>query len=201
MLLNGRRISSFAEIRDLPTEAIARVDILPEEVALKYGYRADQKVVNFVLRRRFRALTAEVGDQIATEGGRNTPDGTLDILNINRDSRLQHPHRLYAVVGAARKRARHPAADRRQHARSAAVPHAVAVHAHAQFRHGLCAADRQGVDDAQRHRRLYRIERAAGACADAIRASAFVIGQRNTSLTYHLGGTANGDFGSTGAGR
>ena len=37
VLLNGRRISSFAEIRDLPTEAIERVDILPEEVALKYG--------------------------------------------------------------------------------------------------------------------------------------------------------------------
>ena len=38
VLLNGRRISSFAEIRNIPTEAIARVDILPEEVALKYGY-------------------------------------------------------------------------------------------------------------------------------------------------------------------
>jgi hypothetical protein len=38
----------FGGIRDLPTEAILRVDILPEEVSLKYGYRADQKVVNFV---------------------------------------------------------------------------------------------------------------------------------------------------------
>ncbi|MFX5252973.1 hypothetical protein ABTD06_19685, partial [Acinetobacter baumannii] len=36
VLLNGKRISGFQEIRDLPTEAIARVDILPEEVALKY---------------------------------------------------------------------------------------------------------------------------------------------------------------------
>lgn len=41
-LLNGRRISGFREIRDIPTEAIERVDILPEEVALKYGYSADQ---------------------------------------------------------------------------------------------------------------------------------------------------------------
>jgi hypothetical protein len=37
-LLNGRRISGFSEIRDIPPEAIARVEILPEEVALKYGY-------------------------------------------------------------------------------------------------------------------------------------------------------------------
>ncbi|HEY0327310.1 MAG TPA: TonB-dependent receptor, partial [Allosphingosinicella sp.] len=50
ILLNGRRISSFAEIRDIPPEALQRVDILPEEAALQLGYRADQRVVNFVLR-------------------------------------------------------------------------------------------------------------------------------------------------------
>jgi hypothetical protein len=53
VLLNGKRISGFREIRNIPPEAIQRIDILPEEVALKYGYRADQRVVNFVLRRRF----------------------------------------------------------------------------------------------------------------------------------------------------
>ncbi len=88
VLLNGRRISSFAEIRDLPTEAIQRVDILPEEVALKYGYRADQKVVNFVLRRRFRAATLEANDRVPTEGGRNTAQGTIDLLGISRDRRM-----------------------------------------------------------------------------------------------------------------
>jgi uncharacterized membrane protein YgcG len=88
VLLNGRRISSFAEIRDLPTEAIARVDILPEEVALKYGYTADQKVVNIVLRQRFKSITTELGDQVATEGGRNTPSATGDIVTIRRNNRF-----------------------------------------------------------------------------------------------------------------
>ena len=37
VLLNGRRISGFNEIQNIPTEAILRVDILPEEVSLKYG--------------------------------------------------------------------------------------------------------------------------------------------------------------------
>ena len=46
VLLNGKRISSFSEIQDLPTEAIMRVDILPEEVALTYGYSPTQKVLN-----------------------------------------------------------------------------------------------------------------------------------------------------------
>ena len=68
-LLNGQRISSFREIRDIPTEAIVRVEILPEEVSLKYGYDADQKVVNIVLRQRFRSTTVQAGAGFATEGG------------------------------------------------------------------------------------------------------------------------------------
>ena len=88
VLLNGRRISGFAEVRDLPTEAILRVDILPEEVALKYGYRADQRVVNFVLRRRFRSVTAELADRIATEGGRNIAQGSANFLSLRGQGRL-----------------------------------------------------------------------------------------------------------------
>src|SRR3546814_12843179 len=40
VLLNGRRIADFRELRDLPTAAILRVAILPAEVALKYGHSA-----------------------------------------------------------------------------------------------------------------------------------------------------------------
>ena len=87
-LLNGRRISGFAEIRDLPPEAIERVDILPEEVALQYGYRADQRVVNFVLRRRFRAVTAEVEAGLATAGGRGSGEFDINVLRLNRDGRF-----------------------------------------------------------------------------------------------------------------
>jgi hypothetical protein len=88
VLLDGKRISGFSEIRDLPTEAIARVEILPEEVALKYGYPADQKVVNIVLRRRFRAATVELSDKLATEGGRNAPQAELDLLKIANKGRV-----------------------------------------------------------------------------------------------------------------
>lgn len=89
VLLNGRRISGFAEIRDLPTEAIARVDILPEEVALKYGFAANQRVVNFVLRERFRAVTAEVEGGLATEGGGARAEADLDFLRIDGDGRFE----------------------------------------------------------------------------------------------------------------
>jgi iron complex outermembrane recepter protein len=87
MLLNGRRISSFREIRDIPPEAIERMEILPEEVALKYGYRADQRVVNIILRQRFRSTVARAEGTLATEGG--YAGGLTDVtrLTINRDGR------------------------------------------------------------------------------------------------------------------
>jgi hypothetical protein len=88
ILLAGRRISGFNEIRDIPTEAILRVDILPEEAALKYGYPANQRVVNIVLRPFFRARTAEGSAGQATEGGQATGATELGYLRIRRDRRL-----------------------------------------------------------------------------------------------------------------
>ena len=88
ILLNGRRISGFNEVRDIPTEAILRVDILPEEVSLKYGYSADQKVVNIVLRRRFRAITGELTGGAATEGGAARGSAEGDLLHLRNDDRL-----------------------------------------------------------------------------------------------------------------
>ena len=87
LLLNGRRISGFRELRDIPPEAIERMDILPEEVALKYGYRADQRVVNIVLRRRFRSTVARADGTLATEGGYEGGLADLTRLSINRDTR------------------------------------------------------------------------------------------------------------------
>jgi hypothetical protein len=89
LLLNGERISSFRELRDIPTEAIQRVEILPEEVALKYGYSANQKVVNIVLRQRFRSTVARVGAGVATEGGYGSANGDLTRLMIQRNGRTQ----------------------------------------------------------------------------------------------------------------
>src|SRR4051812_32043074 len=87
LLLNGQRISGFRELRDIPTEAISRVEILPEEVALKYGYSADQKVVNIVLRQRFRSTTAQVGAGIATEGGYANGNADLTRFLVQRKGR------------------------------------------------------------------------------------------------------------------
>jgi hypothetical protein len=88
ILLNGRRISALNEVQNIPVEAILRIDILPEEVSLKYGYTADQRVVNIVLRRRFHATTVEGQAGGPTEGGEVTGQGELDMIHIRRNDIL-----------------------------------------------------------------------------------------------------------------
>lgn len=86
-LVNGRRVSGFQEIRGIPTEAIERIDILPEEVALQYGYSADQRVVNFVLKATFRSLSGQVSLRGPSRGGRTTTDMEGSLFSIAGGSR------------------------------------------------------------------------------------------------------------------
>src|SRR3954471_3300264 len=90
LLLTGQRISGFRELRDIPTEAIQRVEILPEEVALKYGYRADQKVVNIVLRQRFRSTTVQASAGAATDGGYATGNADVTRFLVQRNGRTTY---------------------------------------------------------------------------------------------------------------
>ncbi len=80
VLVNGQRIASFREIRSYPPESVDRVEVYPEDVALQFGYRADQKVVNFVLKPRFRATIARLSADSSTEGG--AENGLVDTSHL-----------------------------------------------------------------------------------------------------------------------
>nr|WP_313417180.1 TonB-dependent receptor [Brevundimonas diminuta] len=86
-LVNGRRISGFREIRGIPPEAIERTEILPEETALSYGYSADQRVVNFVLKADFRSVTMQATARRPDQGGRTMTDLESNILRISGKQR------------------------------------------------------------------------------------------------------------------
>ncbi|MFC5344315.1 TonB-dependent receptor [Brevundimonas staleyi] len=88
LLLNGRRTSGFQEIRNIPFEAIERTEILPEQVALTYGYTADQRVVNFVLKATFRQATAEISNRAPTQGGRNSSEVETGYFSIIDGTRI-----------------------------------------------------------------------------------------------------------------
>lgn len=87
-LVNGMRISNFREIRSLPPEALKRVEVLPEEVALKFGYRPDSRVVNFILKDHFRAAFNEVEFDRPGHGGYDEWRDEATLVSINKGSRL-----------------------------------------------------------------------------------------------------------------
>jgi len=87
LLINGRRISGFQEIQGIPPEAIERFQVLPEEVALNYGYKADQRVVNIILKKNYSALQTQAAATVATDGGRVSGGGGGNRVNINGDKR------------------------------------------------------------------------------------------------------------------
>lgn len=87
VLVNGKRVSSIAEISKIPAEAIERMEIYPEEVALKYGYRADQKVVNVVLFERFSSKIGQIGVVSPTGGGRESFSTNANYFRIKGDVR------------------------------------------------------------------------------------------------------------------
>lgn len=96
MLVNGRRISGFQEIQGIPPEAIEKFQVLPEEVALSYGYKADQRVVNIILKKNYNALQTQAMAWVATDGGRIVPNLSGNRVHIDGDRRwnvdvqLQH---------------------------------------------------------------------------------------------------------------
>jgi len=87
VLLNGHRVSSYRELRDIPIEAVSRVDILPEEVALKYGYPPDQKVVNVVLQNRFKESVAQAAVNTASHDGFTGGGGDVTRILLSPNQR------------------------------------------------------------------------------------------------------------------
>ena len=88
ILLNGKRISGFREIRSYPPEALIRVDVLPPETGLEYGVQTNQSVINFVLKTSFQKSTGELGSRAPTDGGQLQGEGTFNWLRTDGDVRL-----------------------------------------------------------------------------------------------------------------
>ncbi len=87
VLVNGRRVSSFREIHNIPPEAIEKMEVYPEEVAVSQGYKPDQRVVNFILKKNFRAITVEAEHGMPTAGGYSAQELQASLLRIGKNGR------------------------------------------------------------------------------------------------------------------
>lgn len=80
VLINGRRVSGFRELDNYPVESLARVELLPEEASLAYGFTANQRVINFVLKANLQIVPLNTRTQAPAAGG--TLSNTIDLSRV-----------------------------------------------------------------------------------------------------------------------
>lgn len=83
ILVNGQRVTNFRELRRYSPEAIRKVEVLPEEVAMRFGYPPDQRVVNFILKDNYVSREIEVEYGVPGEGGYSAKEAELTWLSID----------------------------------------------------------------------------------------------------------------------
>ena len=88
ILVNGQRVTNFRELRNYPPEAIKRVEILPEEVALRFGSPPNTRVVNLILKDNFSSRALEGSYSLPTAGGFNAWRGEATLLKIKKLNRF-----------------------------------------------------------------------------------------------------------------
>jgi hypothetical protein len=88
LLLNGKRIADFRQIAALPTDAIERTEVFSEEVALRFGYRSDQKIVNVVTYVNYESWIGRAGIRIPTAGAGMAGNYEAGLFRIRKESRL-----------------------------------------------------------------------------------------------------------------
>ncbi|OBX20406.1 hypothetical protein A9995_01415 [Erythrobacter sp. QSSC1-22B] len=87
-LVNGVRIGSFREFRSYPPEAIEKVEVFPEEVAQRFGYSPDRRVVNFILKNNFSSREIELEYGQPGIGGYSQNEQEFSLLTISDGARI-----------------------------------------------------------------------------------------------------------------
>jgi outer membrane receptor protein involved in Fe transport len=87
-LVNGIRIGSFRELRSYPPEAIRKVEVLPEEVAQKFGFPPDRRVINLILQDNYSSREIEAEYEQPGEGGYRAVEGEFTYLKLAKSGRV-----------------------------------------------------------------------------------------------------------------
>ncbi|RGP40831.1 hypothetical protein BPTFM16_01123 [Altererythrobacter insulae] len=88
ILVNGIRVGSFRELRSYPPEALARVEVFPEEVAQRFGFSPDRRVVNLILKENYSSREIELEFETPDRGGYFVTEQELGFLKIADGARI-----------------------------------------------------------------------------------------------------------------
>jgi len=88
ILINGIRVGSFREFANYPPEALARVEVFPEEVAQRFGFAPDRRVINLILKDNYRNAEVELELEGPSRGGFHQRELETGFLQIADGARI-----------------------------------------------------------------------------------------------------------------
>jgi len=88
ILINGLRVGSFREFSNYPPEALERVEVFPEEVAQRFGFPPDRRVMNLILKDNYRNAEVELEFEGPSSGGFYRREQELGFLQIADGARI-----------------------------------------------------------------------------------------------------------------
>lgn len=88
ILVNGIRIGSFREFANYPPEALARVEVFPEEVAQRFGFPPDRRVINLILKDNYSNRQIDFELEAPSRGGYTRNEQQFGILKIADGGRI-----------------------------------------------------------------------------------------------------------------
>ena len=88
LLLNAQRVSGYEEIGSLPPEAIEKIEVLPEQAALRFGFPPTRRVVNFITKRRFKQIEAKASIGTTLPAGRTSETARAGYTRLRDNARL-----------------------------------------------------------------------------------------------------------------
>lgn len=88
ILVNGIRLGSFREFANYPPEALARVEVFPEEVAQRFGFPPDRRVINLILKDNYANRQLDLEFKSPSRGGFTRNEERLGVLKIADGARI-----------------------------------------------------------------------------------------------------------------
>lgn len=88
ILVNGIRIGSFREFANYPPEALARVEVFPEETAQRFGFPPDRRVINLILKDDYSNRQIDLEFKAPSRGGFTRNEQQFGLLKIADGGRI-----------------------------------------------------------------------------------------------------------------
>lgn len=88
ILVNGIRPGSFRELFQYPPEALEKLEVFPEEVAQRFGFPPDRRVINLILKDNYRNAEVEFEFEGPSRGGNYTREQEFGFLQITNGARI-----------------------------------------------------------------------------------------------------------------